>query len=290
MQPALWTAIVVELDPLQAIRALADIGWPALEFSTEHLVMVEEAPEPERLADEVRALVDELGIAMPQAHLLLQANVASADDATRERDMQTLMRQIELCQCMDITIGVIHPGGDRPATLDAERAERARRIESFTRLAGHAARHDVRLAVENMCDATTPARSAMGRRSYGATIPELHELIDAVGAPNMGICYDTGHGNIQGLDMAEAVRQCGERLIATHIQDSDGTRDQHYSPMRGNIDWEHGVAALREIGYTGLFNLEIPGERGLPVDLTLRRMEGVLATTQWLLERGNGRP
>lgn len=286
MTPALWTAIVVELDPLQAIRALADIGWPALEFSTEHLVMVAEAAEPERLADDVRALVDDLGIAMPQAHLLLQANVASADDAIRERDTETLLRQIELCERMGITVGVIHPGGDRPATLDAERDERARRIESFTRLAGHAAQHGVSLAVENMCDVTTPARNALGRRNYGATIPELHELIDAVGMPNMGICYDTGHGNIQGLDMAEAVRQCGERLIATHIQDSDGTRDQHYSPMRGSIDWEHGIAALREIGYAGLFNLEIPGERGLPVDLILRRMEGVLATTLWLLERG----
>jgi sugar phosphate isomerase/epimerase len=55
--------------------------------------------------------------------------------------------------------------------------------------------------------------------------------------------------------------------------------------MRGNIDWEHGIAALREIEFEGLFNLEIPGERGLPVDLTLRRMEGVLAATRWLLSR-----
>ncbi len=283
MTPALWTAIVVELPPLEAIRALAGIGWPALEFSTEHLVNVAEAPRPERLADEVRAIVDELGIDMPQAHLLLQANVASADDAVRERDIGILLRQIELCERMGITVGVIHPGGDRPATLEAARAEWARRIESFTLLADHAARYDVWLAVENICDASTPARSAMGRRNYGATISELHELIDAVGAPNMGICYNTGHGNIQGLDMAEAVRQCGERLIGTHIQDSDGTRDQHLAPMRGNIDWEHGIAALREIGYAGLFNLEIPGERGLPVELTLRRLEAVLATTHWLL-------
>lgn len=285
MTPALWTAIVVELAPLEAIRALAEIGWPGLELSTEHLVMVAEAPEPERLADEVRALVGDLGIAMPQAHLLIHANVAAVDDEARERDLATLKRQIELCQRMGIEVGVIHPGGERPATLDAEHAERERRIESFVRLAGHAAAHDFSLAIENMTDAARATRGALGQRTYGATIPELHELIDAIGAPNVGICYDTGHGNILGLDMAEAVRQCGERLIALHIQDSDGTRDQHLAPTRGNIDWEHGIAALREIEFEGLFNLEIPGERGLPVDLTLRRMEGVLATTRWLLSR-----
>jgi len=285
MIPALWTAIVVELPPLEAIRALAEIGWPGLELSTEHLVNVAEAADPERLAGEVRALVDELEVAMPQAHLLIHANVAAADEVARARDVATVMRQIELCQRMGIEVGVIHPGGERPATLDAERAERARRLESFARLAEHATAHEFALAVENMCDAGRATRGALGQRTYGATIPELHELIDAVGAPNIGICLDTGHGNIQGLDMAEAVRQCGERLIALHIQDSDGTRDQHLAPMRGNIDWEHGIAALREIEFDGLFNLEIPGERGLPVDLILRRMEGVLATTRWLLSR-----
>ena len=285
MIPALWTAIVVELSPTDAVRALAGVGWEAFELSTEHLVMIAEADAPEQAADGLRDLADELGVAIPQAHLLIHANVAAADDEARERDLATVMRQIVLCERMGIEVGVIHPGGERPATLDEERAERARRLESFARLAGHAARHGFALAVENMTDAARATRGALGQRTFGATIPELHELIDAVGFDNMGICLDVGHGNVQGLDMAEAVRQCGERLIALHIQDNDGSRDQHLAPMRGSIDWEAGIAALREIGFEGIFNLEIPGERGLPVDLTLRRMEGVLATAQWLLSR-----
>ncbi len=285
MTPAMWTAIIVELSPTEAVRALAGIGWEAFELSTEHLVMVADADAPEQAADELRDLADKLGVAIPQAHLLIHANVAAADDEARERDLATVMRQIVLCERIGIKVGVIHPGGERPATLDAERAERARRVESFARLAGHAALHGFALAVENMNDAARATRGALGQRSFGATIPELHELIDAVGADNVGICLDVGHGNVQGLDMAEAVRQCGERLIALHIQDNDGSRDQHLAPMRGTIDWEAGIAALREIGFDGIFNLEIPGERGLPVDLTLKQMEGVLATTRWLLSR-----
>ncbi len=284
MVPSICTSIVVALPPSEAIRALAGIGWPGLELSTEHLEYIADSENAEDLAEQVRSLVAELGVTMPQAHLYIRANVATADTELREADMATVMRHIELCSRMGIHTGVIHPGGDDPARLDDEWAERARRIESFSRLAGHAAEHGVALAVENMRDRTEPDRTALGRRRYGATIVELNELIDAVGAPNMGICYDTGHGNCQGLDMTEAVRQCGDRLLATHIQDTDGNADQHLAPTRGNIDWERGVAALREIGYTGLFNLEVGGERGeLPVELILRHMESVLAVTRWLL-------
>ncbi len=284
MIPAVWTSIVVELPPVEAIRRLAEVGWPALELSTEHLVQVAEADEPERMADEVRGVVEELDIAMPQAHLFLSANVATAEDEARERDVTTVMRQIDLCERMGVRVGVIHPGGDRPALLQDELLERARRVESFARLADHAQQHGFSLAVEDMTDAARGGRSALGQRRFGAIIPELHELIDAVGAPNMGICLDVGHANVQGVPMDEAVRQCRDRLIATHIQDNDGLRDQHLAPFRGTIDWDSGMAALRESAYDGIFNLEIPGERGLPVELTLKRLEGILATTQWLLD------
>ncbi len=50
------------------------------------------------------------------------------------------------------------------------------------------------------------ARGYRGQRGYGCLISELHEIIDDIGMPNVGICYDTGHGNLQGLVMAEAVR------------------------------------------------------------------------------------
>ncbi len=285
MTPAMWTAIVVELSPVEAVRSLADIGWEAFELSTEHLVMIADAAIPEQAADELREVVEELGVAMPQAHLLISANVATADDEARQRDIAAVMRQIELCARMGIEVGVIHPGGDRPATLVDQHKEEGRRIESFAQLSVHAGERGVALAVENMNDAKAGATGALGRRTFGATIPELHELIDVVGAPNIGICLDVGHAHVQGVPMAEAVRQCGRRLIALHIQDNDGLSDQHLAPGRGSIDWEAGIAALREIGYEGIFNLEIPGERGLPVDLTLRRLEGILATTRWRLSR-----
>lgn len=284
MKLSIWTSILVELAPAEACARLLAQGWEGLELSTEHIVAVDTAPDQLAAADEVRAVVDASAAEMPQVHLLISANVCAADDAARAEHIATVKRHIALSARMGIRVGVIHPGGERAATFAAERAERQRRVESFRELADHAAEHDFALAIENMTDGVRDWRSAVGQRRYGATIEDLHALIDALDRPNVGICLDVGHAHVQGYDMAEAVRQCGERLIATHIQDNDGTRDAHLAPTRGSIDWAAGIAALREIGYGGHFNLEIPGERGLPPDLTLKRLEGVLASTRWLLD------
>ena len=284
MTVSIWTAILVELDPVEVVTRLAAQGWEGLELSTEHIVMVDEADDPAATADAVREALDGTGCVMPQVHLLISANICAADPAKRAEHIATVRRHIALSARMGIRAGVIHPGGEQPASFAEERAERDRRVASFQELADHAAAHDLALAIENMTDGVRNATSAMGQRRYGATIEELHALIDAIDRPNVGICLDVGHAWVQGIPMAEAVRQCGERLIATHIQDNDGTRDAHLAPTRGTIDWPAGIAALREIGYEGLFNLEIPGERGLPPDLTLKRLEGILDATRWLLK------
>ncbi len=284
MKLAMWTAIFEEQAPAKAVATLAGQGWEGLEFSTEHIVMVDEAADSAAAADEVREVLDGTDTVMPQVHLLISANVAAADEQERRNHIETVKRHIAWSARMGIQIGVIHPGGDQPASFDAELSERERRVEGFQELAAHAAGLDFSLAIENMTDGVRSATSAMGQRRYGATIEELHALIDAIDRPNVGICLDVGHAWVQGIPMAEAVRQCGGRLIATHIQDNDGTGDQHLAPTRGTIDWKAGIAALREIDYDGLFNLEIPGERGLPTNLSLKRLEGVMEATQWLLE------
>ena len=284
MKLSMWTSILVELTPADACAALAKQGWEGLELSTEHIVAIDDAPDPQAAADEVRAVVDASPAEMPQVHLLISANVVAVDDEQRARDMATVKRHVALSASMGVRVGVIHPGGERPATFAEELAERERRVASFQELADHAAEHNFSLAIENMADAVRNSPSAVGQRRFGANIEELHGLIDAIDRPNVGICLDVGHSHVQSYVMAEAVRQCGSRLIATHIQDSDGTRDAHLAPTRGTIDWQAGIAALREIGYDGYFNLEIPGERGLPPELTLKRLEGILATSRWLLD------
>ena len=65
----------------------------------------------------------------------------------------------------------------------------------------------------------------------------LEKLLAAYSPSEVGICYDPGHGNIDGggLDFAEAVK---DRLIAFHLNDNDSTADQHRLIFSGGVDWD----------------------------------------------------
>ena len=64
----------------------------------------------------------------------------------------------------------------------------------------------------------------------------------------MGICYDPGHGNIDGggLDFAEAVK---DRLIAFHLNDNDTTSDQHNLIFSGVVDWDRLAQIIAASAY-----------------------------------------
>lgn len=83
MEPAIWTALYAELPLHEALRTLHGHGWNAFEASTEHLVEIETLCEPETAIEQALLCLQELGLTMPQAHALLQADVAAVDAEQR---------------------------------------------------------------------------------------------------------------------------------------------------------------------------------------------------------------
>lgn len=77
-----------------------------------------------------------------------------------------------------------------------------------------------------------------------------------------GICMDTGHTNKAhrfGHPLpADAIRALSaDDLLCLHLNDNDGMTDQHKAPLTGNIDWTAVLDALDEIGYAGVYNMEL---------------------------------
>ena len=52
----------------------------------------------------------------------------------------------------------------------------------------------------------------------------------------LGLCYDSGHGNLRGGSLGNLERLKG-RLISIHLHDNDGSSDQHRLPFTGSVDW-----------------------------------------------------
>ncbi len=258
MFPGIWTGILMERPLHEALRALAGLGWKAFEISDEHLDMLMRSRDQER---DIAAALDaaaSLKLSIPQAHAHLVADIAHPDAARRQADFDWVLLHLSLAAKLGAKNVVVHPspGVGLCSRSDAKRTLEAN-VEAFKRLCAKAGELGLSIGVENLYD----SKSAKGSRRFGAMPGELMELLEGVGASNIGITFDSSHANVQCLDIPAALREFGSKLICTHISDNDGSGDQHRCPGSGKIDWLPVMAAFREIGYKGIFNLEVPGER-----------------------------
>jgi sugar phosphate isomerase/epimerase len=117
-------------------------------------------------------------------------------------------------------------------------------LENLGIIASEAESSGVRLVLEN----TSRGYTRMPERLVG--------LMEDLGAPNVGVIIDTGHRNLVG-DPVEMLRAAGRYLMALHIHDNHGERDEHLLPGRGNIAWQEVMQALRETNYSGVFMYEL---------------------------------
>jgi sugar phosphate isomerase/epimerase len=87
-----------------------------------------------------------------------------------------------------------------------------------------------------------------------SSIERIQELRRVSALSNVGICYDSGHGHLQGvtgnLDFVDA----------THIHDNHGESDDHLWPFEGQIDWPAFIEKLVVAGYPGNFMFEARGD------------------------------
>ena len=91
---------------------------------------------------------------------------------------------------------------------------------------------------------------------YSWSCEDLCALVDSFDAPNMGICWDTGHANLIRFDQATAIRFMGERIKCTHIHNNFGKNDDHLTPDQGTIPWKKVMKAFAEVNYGGPLTLE----------------------------------
>jgi sugar phosphate isomerase/epimerase len=84
----------------------------------------------------------------------------------------------------------------------------------------------------------------------------LRAFIAEVGSPNLGLCVDSGHCHLNGLDVAAVIRGCGDLLVETHFHDNHGARDEHNPLGDGTINWPALIRALADIAYRGIITFE----------------------------------
>lgn len=174
-------------------------------------------------------------------------SVASTDAEVRTRSVAEVRQALNLAKVLPFRTLVLHLGvpGHRAAASDND-ASAVRR--SLDEIVPWAAECGVQVALEVQTNALS-------------TPDALVALIeDAADWAMAGICLDVGHARLMG-DPVDAIETASGHIVASHVHDTRGSRDDHLVPYDGSIDWARALLAFQKVGYAGPWTFELaPGE------------------------------
>ncbi len=213
---------------------------------------------------EVAKSSKDCGIELFSAHLTGNALPYSSKKSLNEviKEKQEMIGRSSLLEVTRLTthIGAIKRimGVSHKEVIDRIGLDQSDRMnaEVLKTLCQYAAQYEITLAIENVpCVDSLWSCSGQG---YAHTITHLRHIIELVNEPNIGICLDTGHANICGISLYQAILEAGTLLVETHFNDNFGlltegvneNNDLHRPPGIGNINWIEVIAGLHEICYS----------------------------------------
>lgn len=262
-----WSDYFKEFTLEETVDTFIAAGFSATELSVSHLNKLKERGVK---GSDIKAYLDGRGFAMPQGHLSFKGGLC---DGAR---VEELKRELDYFADLDIRNAVLHFNGGNEFDLEKRmelRLESVRILRDYTKNSG------VTLCLENL-----------GSVPETHTVQQLNAIIDTLGG-GLGICLDTGHLHLtngrgeSNQTHRDFILGAGERLKAMHITENNGKNDVHQMPYsaRTGIDWPEVVRAVKDIGYEGLFNLEILGENKCPLPIRYAKLRFIKEMTDYML-------
>lgn len=277
------TNLQAKFGDAEALRIAKSVGADAVDFNTSAYSLDYRKPESifAKSDDEIysyyrglKKLADELGVFICQTHGRISGfkNIASEDDALVENMRRDCIAcsALEAKYCVVHSSTTIHLGPDAPSSL-----MHAINFDMFNKFIPLAKKYGLIIASETFGDA-----AKYDCCDFFGNIDEFEKSykdVCAVGdnAQYMAICMDTGHSNKamrfnNNPTPADVIRRLGSNIKVLHLNDNDTLTDQHKIPLTGCIDWEDVFNALDEIGYDGVYNMELNlsaiGGKNLEID------------------------
>jgi sugar phosphate isomerase/epimerase len=188
---------------------------------------------------------EENALPSPSVHLPFVENVGPAqriwisvlepERRHREAALDQIKRCLELSDYVPIDYVVMHLGNPKETFTPMAFEHAYAAIAQIRAFAG------VEVLVENIPNEIS-------------TLERIEEFKRVSQVPDIGICYDTGHAHIQGIDGTL------ENIRTTHVHDNDGAKDEHLWPFEGTLDWPALIEKLVLANYKGPFMFEARGE------------------------------
>ena len=274
MKLSIWSSYYIDLSPEEAVDRFCKNGIFCSELSDEHgLQLLSRSEDVIKTGTEFASFLKSRKFEMSQGHLWLRIKLCADETA-----LVNLYRWIDLYEAIGIKNMVLHCDNLVGTTLSRqEKIEQ--NIEKLRLLADYIKEKNITVCLENL-----RPHGPQDMDLIDKTAGDLLYIIERVGSPRFGICLDTGHLNLTVKNQREFILKAGKQLKALHIADNEGMTDQHMMPFgKGKVNFVEVVQALREIEYEGVFNLEIPGERKIPLELRDAKIAYIQACYHYLM-------
>lgn len=244
--------------PAEAVLCYEGTGFRYLDYSFYH---AHEGDSPFMLDDdscwrkqvrETREAAERCGFTFVQAHLPGYNPMGEAD---HPRCMRAMCRTAEACGTLGIPTMVIHTSYSKQHRYPDDKEPYFEYNKKFLApVLQVAERYGTTLCIENT------STGNMGIRYFPRTPAEMNDLVEFVGHPLLGCCWDTGHAVMEGkADQYADLLELGDNLKALHIHDNNGQSDQHLPPYCGKLQLDRIVEALRDMKFAGFFTFEVDG-------------------------------
>lgn len=173
-------------------------------------------------------------------------SLSSPNDVVRQDSLDYMRQCLDNAAILGADILLIVPS----RSLHGQPAEDARQrlTDSIDTVCRAAAGYPVRLGIE-------PANPAV--TDLVLTSEDALDIINTLGHTNLGVVLDTGHLNLTGERVEDAMARLGSSLLQFHVNDNDGNRQQNLIPGEGTFDFKHFVRLLDTIGYNGFLSIEL---------------------------------
>ncbi len=249
----------------RAIEIAHEIGADAIDFNLKAEPYAEGslyAKGDEAVAAYYRALRDyakELGLIVSQTHGRCRTFRGDAewDAVTVEKCrldcIATAALGASVCVIHSVTTSAVGADADPQFVRDLNHA-------LFMQILPYAKQYGVQIAAETFGDAPK-----FGCCDFFGNIDEFMLACERIEASEykdqFTVCVDTGHSNkamrFGNPTPGDVIRRLGSRTTVLHLNDNDTLTDQHKIPMSGSIDWSDVMDALAEVGYHGVYNMEL---------------------------------
>jgi len=238
VQQARFDAIVFKGNLAGNLAKIAGWGYDGVELAIR---------DPQ--AVDVEALVHlaaSYGLAVPaigtgQAWGDEHLSYSDPDAVVRRSAIERTKAHVPLAHRLSATIivgllrGLVQPGVSQAQAM-------AWTVAALSECCAAAATSGVRIALEpiNRYETTLINNVAQGL-----------DLIDRVGADNLGLLFDTFHANIEEPSFEDSLIAAGDRLFHFHVADSN-----RWYPGAGHLDFAHILGVLSRIDYRGFVSGE----------------------------------